>query len=174
MGSLTALDVIVLLLVGGAGVLGGMRGFVFEVLSLFAWVAAMIAIRLFFAPFDIWLGRYMPGQGAAMVLAFGIIFLTVFIAGKWIAGSISDRIRHSAIGPLDRVLGFGFGALKGLLVSTLIFLVVSLTYQLWEADAKAKPGWVKESRSYPLLDVTSRAVVNYVEQRRHQHPTTAS
>jgi membrane protein required for colicin V production len=173
MASLTALDVIVLLLVGGGGVLGAMRGFVGEVLSLFAWVAAVIALKLFFAPVADWLTHVMSGPGSATVLAFAIVFVAVFIAGKWVAGSISARVRRSAIGPVDRVLGFGFGALKGLLVATLIYLVVSLAYQVYAADAKARPDWVKQSRTYPLLDVTSRAIIGYVERRRHEPPAPA-
>lgn len=168
--ALTALDIVTLLLVGGAAVLGGMRGFVGEVLSLFAWVAAVIALKLFYAPVADWLTHVMSGPGSATVLAFAIVFLVVFVAGKWVGASISARVRRSAIGPVDRVLGFGFGALKGLLIATLIYLVVSLAYQVYAGDAKARPDWVKESRSYPLLDVTGRAIINYVEQRRHLQP----
>ena len=40
---LTALDILVLIAVGGAAVLGLMRGFVGEVLSLFAWVAIVLS-----------------------------------------------------------------------------------------------------------------------------------
>ncbi len=170
MASLTALDMIVLLLIVGGGVLGCMRGFVGEVLSLFAWVAAVIALKLLFAPVVDWLTHIVSGPGTSTVLAFAIVFLTVFVAGKWVAGSVSARVRRSAIGPVDRVLGFGFGALKGLLIATLIYLVVSLAYQVYSADAKARPEWVKQSRTYPLLDVTSRAIVGYVERRRHEQP----
>jgi membrane protein required for colicin V production len=173
MASLTSLDIITLLLVGGAGVLGGMRGFVGEVLSLFAWVAAVIALKFLFAPVADWLTHVVHGPGSATVLAFAIVFLVVFVAGKWVAASISARVRRSAIGPLDRVLGVGFGAMKGLLIATLLFLIVSLAYQVWAGNAAARPAWMAQSRSYPLLDVTSRAVVNYVEQRRHEHAAPA-
>jgi membrane protein required for colicin V production len=65
MGSLTALDVITLLLVGGGLVAGVLRGFAFEVLSLFAWVAAIIALRLFHTPATELL-RGPIGAGAAV------------------------------------------------------------------------------------------------------------
>lgn len=173
MASLTSLDIVTLLLVGGAAVLGGMRGFVGEVLSLFAWVAGVIALKLFFAPVAGWLGGITSGPGSSTVLAFAIVFMVVFVAAKWIGASISARVRRSAIGPVDRVLGVGFGALKGLLMATLIYLVISLAYQVYAGDAKARPAWIKESRSYALLDVTGRAIVNYVEQRRHARPGEA-
>ncbi|MDB5662957.1 MAG: hypothetical protein JWN59_1295, partial [Sphingomonas bacterium] len=50
MGALTALDIVVLLLVGGGALLGLWRGFVTEILSLFAWVAAIFALKLAHAP----------------------------------------------------------------------------------------------------------------------------
>ena len=43
---MTALDIIALLLMGGAGILGLQRGFVTESLSLIAWVAALVAVRI--------------------------------------------------------------------------------------------------------------------------------
>src|SRR3989344_1631162 len=47
MGSLTALDIVVLVLVGGGAVLGFTRGLVQEVTTLLAWVLAIVAVRLF-------------------------------------------------------------------------------------------------------------------------------
>ena len=44
MASLTALDIIVLTLVGGSAILGFLRGLVQEVTSLLAWVLAIAAV----------------------------------------------------------------------------------------------------------------------------------
>ena len=105
MGSLTALDVIVLLLVGGGLVFGFIRGFAFEVLSLFAWVAAIIALRLFHTPVTEVL-RGPVGTGAA-VLAFALLFGIVFTLGKLLARRIGGATKRSVIGPVARILGGG-------------------------------------------------------------------
>ena len=47
---LTAIDIIVLLVLGGAAVMGFLRGFVSEVLSLLAYVLIIFAVRLFHTP----------------------------------------------------------------------------------------------------------------------------
>ena len=47
MANLTALDILVLTLVGGSAVLGFMRGLVQEVTSLLAWILAIVAVRFF-------------------------------------------------------------------------------------------------------------------------------
>lgn len=164
--ALTALDVVVLLLVGGGAILGGLRGFVSEVLSLFAWVAAVIALKFLYAPVADWTMHVTHSVGGAAVLAFALVFLVVFFAGKWVAASLGARVRRSLIGPFDRLLGVGFGALKGVLIATLLFLVITLGYDVGFGNTARRPAWLQGSRSYPLLDASSRAVIAYVEHRR--------
>lgn len=166
MGNLTALDIIVLLLVGGGAVLGLMRGFVTEVISLFSWVAAIFALKLFHAPATAMLKGFVGTPGGAAVLAFALVFAVVFIAGKLIAGSLGRRTKQSVLGPVDRVLGLGFGALKGLLAATLIFLLANLGYDTVFGGESQRPAWMKESRSFPLLNASGRAIIDFVEMRR--------
>jgi len=166
MGNLTALDIIVLLLVGGGAVLGLMRGFVTEVISLFSWVAAIVALKLFHAPATEMLKGFVGTPGGAAVLAFALVFAVVFIAGKLIAGSLGRRTRQSVLGPVDRVLGLGFGALKGLLAATLLFLLANLGYDTVFGGESQRPEWMKESRSFPLLNASGRAIIDFVEMRR--------
>ena len=47
---MTALDIIVLFLLGGGAVFGFMRGFVQEALSLIAWILIIAAVRIFHGP----------------------------------------------------------------------------------------------------------------------------
>ena len=44
---MTALDIFVILLLGGAALVGFVRGFTHEVLSLLAWIAGIAALKLF-------------------------------------------------------------------------------------------------------------------------------
>lgn len=164
MGSLTALDVIVLLLVGGGLVLGFWRGFIGEVLSLFAWVAAIIALKAFHTPATAMLVGPV-GAGAA-VAAFALVFGGVFIVGKLLARRIGGATKRSVIGPFDRVLGSGFGALKGLIGATLLFLAASLIHDFFYGRSAVRPEWMMQSRSYPLLNASGRAIVDFVEARR--------
>lgn len=166
MGNLTALDIIVLLLVGGGAVLGLMRGFVTEVISLFSWVAAIFALKLFHAPATGMLKGFVGTPGGAAVLAFALVFAVVFIAGKLIAGSLGRRTKQSVLGPVDRVLGLGFGALKGLLAATLLFLLANLGYDTVFGGESQRPAWMKQSRTFPLLNASGRAIIDFVEMRR--------
>ncbi|MDQ3139816.1 MAG: CvpA family protein [Pseudomonadota bacterium] len=163
---MTALDIIVLLLVGGGLVFGFMRGFVCEILSLLAWVGAVVALKLFHEPVtNILLGPIGTYPGAA-VLAFALLFGTVFIGGKLIARRIGSATRKSVVGPVDRVLGGGFGALKGLIGATLLYLGASLLYDTFYGRMAERPEWMTKSRTYPLLNASGRAIVDFVETRR--------
>jgi membrane protein required for colicin V production len=165
---LTALDMITLLLVGGGLVLGLLRGLVTELLSLATWVAAVIALKLLHDPVsDALTGRVGTGPGAA-VLAFALIFGIVFIAGKLIARQVGGAARKSAVGPIDRVLGGGFGALKGLIFATLLYLAVNLLYDTGYGRTAERPQWMAGSRTYPLLNASGRAIVDFVEARRNR------
>lgn len=164
MGSLTALDIIVLLLVGGGLVFGFLRGFIFEVLSLFAWVAAIVALRLFHTPATEAL-RTVIGTGAA-VLAFALVFGIVFILGRLLARRIGGATKRSVVGPVDRLLGGGFGALKGLIGATLLYLGSTLVYDTIYGRTTERPQWLAQSRTYPLLHASGDAMVDYIEKRR--------
>lgn len=166
--ALTALDIIVLLLVGGGAVLGLTRGFVTEVLSLFAWAAAIAALKLFYVPAAAWLARPIGTSAGAAVLAFAGIFVIVFVAGKLLAASLGRRTRQSVLGPVDRLLGLGFGALKGLLGATLLFLLASLVYDSAYGANAPRPEWMSASHSYPLLNASGGAIVGFVQERRNR------
>jgi membrane protein required for colicin V production len=100
------------------------------------------------------------------VLAFALLFLIVYAGGKLVAASIGRRTRQSVLGPLDRVLGFGFGALKGLIIVTLGYLLINLGYDTIYGQAAERPGWMRNSRTHPLLNATGRSIVDWVGNRR--------
>jgi membrane protein required for colicin V production len=163
---MTALDILVLLLAGGGLAFGFLRGFVWEVLSLFAWVAAIVALKLFHDPATDWLAGPVGTRAGAAVFAFALVFGLVFIIGKLLARRIGSATRSSIIGPIDRVLGAGFGALKGLIGATLLFLAANLVYDFFYTSRGARPDWMLHSRTYPLLNASGRAIVDFVETRR--------
>ncbi|HWV12752.1 MAG TPA: CvpA family protein, partial [Sphingobium sp.] len=109
---MNAVDILVLLAIGGCTVLGLLRGFVLETLSLIAWVLGIFAIRLFHPSATELLTPFVGTTGGAAILAFILVFGVTFGAGKLLAHAIGRRTRQSVLGPVDRVLGGGFGAIK--------------------------------------------------------------
>jgi membrane protein required for colicin V production len=168
----TTLDVFVfLLLIGGAAV-GFVRGFVHEVISLLAWIVGIAMLKLF--PAQLWgglTGTVTDNPTAAAVLAFAVLFVPSFVIVKLLARSLGGKTRRSPVlGPVDRVLGGGFGALKGLLGATLFFLLANLATDMVYGPQANRPEWMTRSRTYPLLNASGRSIVDWVEARRKKAP----
>ena len=72
------------------------------------------------------------------VLAFVLLLLIPYAAmSRCIVGNAGERSRDSVLGPIDRVLGFGFGAVKGCAHRGVRLLAagagVSIRLGLWRA-----------------------------------------
>ena len=163
---MSALDIFVIVLLGGGAVIGFVRGLVHEMLSLLAWVVAIVMLRMFHTPVSEALVGSVGTPTGGAVLAFVILFLPSFLFMKLLARSLGKKSRTSVLGPFDRVLGGGFGMLKGLLAATLFFLVANLATDLIYGPDEPRPEWMRNSRTYPLLNASGRAVVDWVETRR--------
>jgi membrane protein required for colicin V production len=167
---LTALDILVLILVAGAAVMGLVRGFVTEVLSLFAWVAVTAALKLFHISLAQTLTRWVGTPSGAAVLALALITAIFYFGGRWVAKAIGARTRSSVLGPIDRALGFGFGTLKGLILASLAFLLIALVVDTARGGPAQRPAWMTRSRTYPLLNATSAGIADFVDRRRRGLP----
>lgn len=164
---MTGFDYVVLLLVGIGAVGGFLRGFVEEVLSLAAWCLALLAVHYFHEPLTYWLAAHLPTETGAGVLAFFLLLLGPYIAARIIARRMGSASRDSVIGPIDRLLGFGFGAVKGFIIVVLGYSVVTFGYDLaWGEDGR--PGWITEARTYPFLNAASEELLTLISERREQ------
>ena len=163
---MTAFDIVVLILLGGAAIGGFARGFVQEVLSLIAWVLMIVAIRFLRAPVSTILAEPVGSDAGAGTLAFFAIVIVTYALGRWIAKSVGARSRKSMLGPVDRVLGFGFGAIKGLIAASLAFLLIVMVYGTI-AGGDQRPDWLTESRTYPLVNASGEALSEFVAERHN-------
>lgn len=164
---MTALDIFVLLLMGGAGLLGFKRGFVTESLSLGAWVLAVAAVKVFHTPVSARLVDTVGTESGASALAFALIFGAAMFIGRMIARKIGGETKSSFIGSFDRVLGLGFGAVKGLLLATVVFLFFALVSDMLRGQ-EHRPDWMTQSRTYPLLRASGDALVGFVNEQRSE------
>jgi len=162
---MTGFDIAVLVIVGLGAATGFMRGFVQECLVLAAWIVAVIAIDTLLSPTTILLQPYVHSPTGAAVLAFAILLIVPLAAIKLIASRLGSASRKSMIGPIDRVLGFGFGAVKGTLIVVLAFSVAALGYDVaW--GKRGRPTWITASRTYPFINACSEKLVDVMSKRR--------
>jgi membrane protein required for colicin V production len=124
---MATLDWIFLTVLLASMVVGAWRGLVFEVLSLVSWAAAFFAAQWFAADAAQWL----PMAGAAEPLRYAAGFVVVFVVGIFAGGLVAFLVKKlvTAVGlrPADRMLGAGFGLLRGVLLLLAATVVAGMT-----------------------------------------------
>lgn len=170
---MTGFDIAVLLLVGVGAITGFLRGFVQEMLALLAWIFALFAIHYLHTTLSDALAPTIGTTSGAAVLAFALLLLVPYAVIKLIANWLGGKSRSSILGPIDRVLGFGFGAVKGLIIVVLAFSVLVLGYDtVWGVGGR--PDWIKQARSYRFVNASSEALVTMIAERRHEAAEAAA
>ena len=139
-----AFDLVVVVLLLGSAIIGFARGAVREVLSITAFVVAVIATA-WGAPM-IWdqasslLGSEWMGRAAAVFGVFVVVFLAISFLTNAIRRIVHDR---ADIGLIDRILGFGFGVGRGIVIAALGLLIVE--------SALPQTEWPTEGRAYRVI-----------------------
>ncbi len=141
----TGFDVGVAVLVLISAILATARGFTREILSLATWAgAAAIAAYMYFYHKDIaetYIDNPLVATGVTVVGTFLVALIVLHLLTMW----IGDMVVDSRIGPLDRTLGFLFGAARGVLIC--IVAAVFANFLL----APKLPDMVANAKSYPPL-----------------------
>lgn len=169
LSSLAGFDWVVALIVGAAALFGLMRGFIGEVASLAAWLAGVIAVRMGHGLMQPWLERTSGSETVAgllsVLLPFGIGFAGVRLAGM----ALSSGARAAGVGAIDRMLGLGFGMLKGTLAASLLFLLITVALKLVPGD-DTRPAWLARARTTSTLALVASAMVSQVGQVWREMP----
>lgn len=108
-------------------VVGIVRGFVFELLSLLGWVAAWFAAQWFAPQVGAWLPVGTPGSALNLGVAFALTFIAALIVWTLAARLIRLLLHATPLSLPDRLLGALFGALRGLVLLLALAVFVGLT-----------------------------------------------
>ena len=123
---------------------GFMRGFWKEVIALAAWVIAIWLAFSYTPVVAVWLAPYIHEQPLRFGLAFLGIILAVLLAGSATNATVGFILRHAGLRGADRVLGMGFGFIRGALIISLLLTLAVV------AKVDLKPYQVS-SRFYPYF-----------------------
>ena len=145
--------------------IGLARGFVFELLSLAGWFAAYFA--------GLWLTPMFQGQvpigepGSALNYGatFAIVFLLALVVWSLAARLVRALIRATPLSAFDRLLGAGFGFVRGLVVLLVVATVVGISP--WGQA----PAWQRSQGVVWLNAVLHELRPLFTNELPPQHPT---
>lgn len=145
MEQLNNLDVVFLIIVGISALVGIARGMTKELLSIAGWVLAAVAVFYLVPVVEPIVQKYIASKLLADLTA-GLAILIVFCI-FWIltADRLGSVVRSSRLSALDRILGFVFGAARGVLIVILVALLISSII-----PEESKNGMFKDSQYFQL------------------------
>jgi membrane protein required for colicin V production len=150
------LDIVILVLVGLSIISSMSNGFSREVVGLIATIAGLFLGIWFYGPAGSFLLPYVSTRAVANFCGFILVFVGVMILGAMVGYSIGKLIKVAGLSWFDRLLGAGFGAVKGLLLS--IALITALLAFAPGHPGDAPPKSVVESRSAPYIIEAARGL----------------
>jgi membrane protein required for colicin V production len=121
------LDIGLLAFLGLSMLIGLMRGFVFELLSLAGWFAAYFAARFGTPTAQPWLHIGEAGSSLNYGATFACVFLVALVVWSIAARLVRALIRVTPLSAVDRVLGAGFGLVRGLVVLLIAALLIGVS-----------------------------------------------
>ena len=152
---------------------GALRGFIREALSLAAWVLAFVLALRYGPEVADRLKDHVDSPLVRTAAGYILPFFAVLLAGGILIWIVSWLIRGAGLGPVDRMLGSGFGLLRGgLIVVALVMLagMGALGREPWwkrsilvpqiqplakEMQALIPSGWLAYLQSPPVSPVTT-------------------
>jgi membrane protein required for colicin V production len=139
---LTGADALLALVLLGSTVIGLLRGFVREAVSLVFWVIAIWAAWKFGPTVEPHLGGLLAERSVAPWVGRLVILVLVLLVG-WVVGMLLSYFTRSlGLGVMDRVIGLLFGILRGMVLMGLLVIgaeLLHLNQEPWWNRSKLVP-----------------------------------
>jgi membrane protein required for colicin V production len=142
-----AADLIVIAVLLVSALLAFSRGFVRELLSVAGWVGAIFATLYGFSYVKPYTRQWISIDILADATTGVAIFIATLIALTLISNALTGQVRDSALGAVDRSLGFLFGLFRGVIIVCLAYLLIT-----WILPKEEQPEWLRSARTIPLVE----------------------
>lgn len=138
---MTPTDYVLIGIVTISAIVGLFRGLVREAIALVTWVAALWCAWHFGPDLEPRLGGLLDSPAVRPWAARVILFFVVLLAGTIIAWLVGYFTRLSLVMSVDRMFGFVFGVLRGVVVIGALAIIcqtLELDRDAWWKDAKLR------------------------------------
>lgn len=161
---MTAFDIFFFVIVGLSGLYGVSRGLVHEVVGVGAWVVAILALKILFTPVSLWMRESIGSDAGGDLAALALILIVTIALVRLAGASLSRSVKGSALAPIDRLGGGGFGVLRGLIIICFIYMFLGLFL-----DRNELPNWIGEARTHDVVASSTDALSDFIGWVRQEH-----
>ncbi|OGT08936.1 MAG: hypothetical protein A2X78_00070 [Gammaproteobacteria bacterium GWE2_37_16] len=123
----TLADYIIIFILGASVLIGLMRGFVKEALSLTTWILAFVAAFKYNNAFVGYFSHYFQTPSLQIAASFTCIFIGVLLVGAIVGLLVRSIITQIGLGGIDHILGIAFGFARGSLIVGALLLLCTMT-----------------------------------------------
>jgi membrane protein required for colicin V production len=127
MSGLTWLDLVFIAVLLGSMLIGAVRGLVYEVLALLGWVVAWLVARAWGLSLASLLHLGAEGSNLQRGAGYALAFVLALLAWRIVGWCVRQLLHASPLAPVDRLLGTGFGLLRGALILLVLVGLADLT-----------------------------------------------
>lgn len=127
------LDIAIVALVVWFTISAFQAGFIRETIAVLGAIIGVVAAGLYYQEFANNVLTFVDNEPFARILAFGIIFGAIALAGQLMALILKPTIRMLQLGIFDQLAGAAFGFTKAV-VFIQIFVILFVTYPRWGLD----------------------------------------
>jgi membrane protein required for colicin V production len=137
------LDLLLVIIVGASVATGLMAGFARVGIGFIATVTGLVCGFWFYGIPAAWLHEHLKSAAAANLIGFFLVFFGFVMAGALFGKLLSKLFRWTGLSWLDRLLGGGFGLVRGSLIA-IVFISVLLAF-----TPRPLPAWMVDSKVLP-------------------------
>jgi membrane protein required for colicin V production len=159
---MAALDWVFVTVLAASFLLGAWRGLVYEVLSVFSWIAAFVLAQWLAPDAAALLPVAGAGQAVRYAAGFVVVFIAVVFAGALLAWLTSKLVQAVGLRPVDRTLGAAFGLIRGAVLLMAVAVVINMT-------ALKRADWWTESRAAGVSTTAVKGLKPVLPERFGQY-----
>ena len=118
-------DIFIIIVLGYSVVRGLFRGLIKEVSSIIGVLGGFYAAYSYYPMVAKWISGLIINPSYLNILSFLIIFCSVLIIITILGVVIKYLLNVAFLGWVDRICGVGFGLIKGVLIVTVLFIILT-------------------------------------------------
>ena len=137
---------------------GALRGFIREALSLATWVAAFAGALRYGPEFVERFKSSISAVPIRLAAGYALPFFAILLVGGLLTWAVAWAVRGAGLAPVDRMLGSGFGLLRGALIVVALVMLAGMS-------ALGREPWWNQSVLVPQIQPVARDVQGLIPAR---------